>query len=105
MSDPNAKPTAKQYADAQDPFRQTLQEYLPDVIIAWGNGAYDHTPNDGGVMIHPVEYDGAKAPGWRYLQYGKPIDLFKIHHPSRCFSAAKWHEVFWRIIASEYTTA
>lgn len=102
MPDSNTQPTAKQYKDAEAPFRSILSTYTPNVILVWGNGAYNHTPNDSGVPIEPIEYEDQRSIGWRYLCYNEPIDIFKIHHPARSFSYIKWHNIITRIINGDY---
>jgi hypothetical protein len=103
MPDPNTIPNREQYANAIEPFRSILREHKPDVILAWGNGAYNHTPNDYGVEIESIEYGRVRCIGWRYLGYEHPIDIFKIRHPSRCFSYRKWNVIINKILNSEYS--
>ena len=103
MPDPYAKPNQEQYANAIDPFRSILRDYKPNVILAWGDGAYNHTPNDNGIEIEPIEYDGVRCIGWRYLGYDNLIDMFKIRHPSRYFSYRKWNVIINKILNSEYS--
>lgn len=102
MPTPDTKPYAKQYSAALDPFRTVLEQFEPDVIFAWGNGAYNHTPNDGGSPISQIIFEKCSAIGWRYLNYSKPIDIFKIRHPSRSFSWRMWHEIVMKVLNSEY---
>ena len=93
VPDWNIKPTYEDYENSKVPFLEVIYDYAPDIIIAWGNGAYNYTP-DGGVYDSPLVYENIKAERYIYtLKSGKKCTLMKIHHPSMFFSWEKWHEV------------
>lgn len=82
------------YEQAQKPFIELINEYEPDLIMAWGKGAYDYTPSYNGKQLEPLVFENAKAPRYEYtLESGKKCIMMKIHHPSMYFSYSKWHEV------------
>ena len=87
------------YVQAQDAFIELINKYEPDLIIAWGVGAYDYTPAYNGRDLDPliVEEVNLKAERYEYtLESGKKCVMIKIHHPSMYFSPTKWHEVIKR---------
>lgn len=62
-------------------FRQLLESYLPDYIIAWGVRLYNELPNwDGVHSLLTIENYSTDV--WTYSIKGKPIPMLKIHHPS-----------------------
>ncbi len=89
------------YIQAQDAFIELINKHQPDLIIAWGNGAYDYTPAYNGRDLDPliVEEVNLKAERYEYtLESGKKCVMIKVHHPSMYFSPTKWHEVIKRTL-------
>lgn len=83
------------YEQAQEPFIELINDYQPDLIIAWGDGAYDYTPPYNGRNLEPLVFGNVKALRYEYtLELGKKSVMMKIHHPSyRYFNYQIWHEI------------
>ncbi len=74
-------------------FRQLLEAYLPDFIIAWGARLYNKMPNWGGVHSL-LTVDGDSTDVWTYTVKEKPMPMLKIHHPSTPSGKSReyWHK-------------
>ena len=93
VPDWDVKPTYNDYEKSKEPFIDVINEYSPDVIIAWGKDVYDKTP-DGGEHGTPLVFDNIRAEQYIYTLYsGKKCTMIKIHHPCMYFSWTKWHEI------------
>lgn len=93
VSDWHAKPTYEEYEKSKVAFLEVINELEPDIIIAWGNGAYNNT-SDGGENDTPLVFENIKSDRKIYtLNSGKKCTLMKIHHPSMYFSWSRWHEI------------
>lgn len=57
---------AEAYYNAQKPFIEIINKYEPNLIIAWGKGAYDKTPSYNGKELAPLIKDNLKAPRYEY---------------------------------------
>ena len=98
VADWDQKPNSDDYINSQVPFMEVINKYEPDVIIVWGNGAFNGTPN-GGKYDEPITFEDTKAIRYIYtLNSGKQCSMIKIHHPSMCFSSSKWHEIIKTMI-------
>lgn len=87
-------PENNSYLQAQEPFIEVMNKYVPDLIIAWGNGAYDYIPEYNGHTLSPLVFENIMSPRYEYtLESGKKCIIMKIHHPSMFFSVRKWHEL------------
>lgn len=96
----NVPPTVQDYLDSQQPFIDLLDEFQPDCIIAWGNGAYNYTP-DNGINLDELSLNSITAPVYQYsLKSGKKCKMIKIHHPSMYFSQEKWHQMILKFLSS-----
>ena len=62
-------------------FKQLLETYMPDYIIAWGVRLYNGMPNWGGEQS-VLTVDGDSTNIWTYSVNGKSIPMIKVHHPS-----------------------
>lgn len=78
-------------------FRQVLETYLPDYIIAWGNRLYNGLPDWGGEHSL-LTADGNTTDVWTYTINGKNIPMIKVHHPSAPTGKnwEYWHK-FYRV--------
>lgn len=98
VADWNQIPNPEAYEKSQVPFMEVINEYEPDVIIVWGSAAYINAPY-GGKDDVPITFEDIKAKRYIYtLNSGKQCRMIQIHHPSMCFSSAKWHEIIKKII-------
>ena len=79
-------------------FRQLLESYLPDCIIAWGVRLYNEMPDWNGVHSL-LTIDGDSTDIWTYTIKEKPIPMLKIHHPSTP-SGKSW--VYWHKFIKEF---
>ena len=76
-------------------FKQLVETYLPDYIIAWGVRLYNRMPDWGGE--HSVlAVDGHSTDIWYYSINGKSIPMIKVHHPSTPTGKdwAYWHKFY-----------
>ena len=73
-------------------FKELLEMYMPDYIIAWGIRLYKISPDwDGEQSTIEVEENGS-ANVWTYTINDKRIPALFIHHPShRAYSWPFWH--------------
>lgn len=84
--------TSDAYRDSEMAFKELLETYLPDYIIAWGMRLYEITPNWGGEesTINIEENGNAKV--WTYIINGKRIPTLFIYHPAYGgYSWSAWH--------------
>ncbi len=63
-----------------------IEELQPDLVIVWGDKAYDALPPDGWSEIKRYES------GYYTLENGHIVKVVKIHHPSRGVSIEKNHQ-------------
>ncbi len=98
VADWDIKPILDDYKKSQVPFIEVINEYEPDIVIVWGNDAFNGTP-DGGEFEEPIAFEDIRAIRYMYvLNSGKRCSMIKIHHPSMCFSSFKWHIIIKSII-------
>ena len=76
------------YKDSEEAFKEVLETYLPDYIIAWGMRLYDITPNWGGESSLIEIEDNGEANVWTYTIKGKRIPTLFIYHP--CYGGYSW---------------
>lgn len=100
LSAARTSPTDEDYAAAEEPFFEVINELRPDLIIAWGK-----TRLYGGMTgryWEPGEYisvDGLVAPtGFYTLTDGTKVKIVWISHPSSGFSPEKWHNVIKTVL-------
>lgn len=81
QSGPRCPIPADYWEESEHAFRQLLELYQPDHIIAWGVRLYNGMPDWGG--NHSIlTIDGDSTDVWTYSINGKSIPMLKIHHPS-----------------------
>ena len=80
--------TADEYKDSELAFKEVLETYMPDFIIAWGMRLYDITPNLGGEPSKLEILDNGKANIWTYTIKEKRIPALFIYHP--CYGGYSW---------------
>jgi len=89
MSETRKSPTDEQFDQSAEAFFEVLEQYKPDVVLAWGSRLYEHLPNAG--------HKGTDCLGhetWEYqLKGGKVCRVLATYHPSApMFSPQEWHE-------------
>lgn len=76
------------YKDSEIAFKELLETYMPDYIIAWGMRLYDIAPNWGGEPSKIDIVDNGEANVWTYTIKGKRIPVLFIYHP--CYGGYSW---------------
>lgn len=83
---------------AEDAFREVLETYMPDRVVALGARLFDGLlPNwKGGVGSKLKLSDGNETDIWTYQVNGKSIPVMRIHHPSTPSGKAweYWHKFY-----------
>ena len=78
-------------------FREVLEIFMPDRVIAWGCRLFDYAlPNWGGSLSTIKISSGAETDVWTYTIKNKAIPVLKTVHPS-CSQAndwKKWHQFY-----------
>ena len=69
-------------------FKEVLETYMPDYIIAWGMRLYDMVPDWGGEQSVLEIVDNGEASVWTYEIKGKRIPALFIYHP--CYGGYSW---------------
>ncbi len=84
--------TTDAYKESELAFKELLETYMPDYIIAWGMRLYDIAPNWGGESSLIDMQDNGCANVWTYSINGKKIPTLFIYHPAYGgFSWSAWH--------------
>lgn len=100
MPDRGFRPTRKQFADSAAAFEEVLNEYEPDLVIAWGTALYDSTPVLDGRDTPSIVYDDANIYTYEYtLRSGKACRMMRMSHPAYGYSWEWWHEVIEKFMA------
>ena len=76
------------YKESEIAFKEVLETYMPDYIIAWGMRLYDISPDWGGEPSIIEIADNGKANVWTYTIKGKRIPALFIYHP--CYGGYSW---------------
>lgn len=80
------------YRDSEMAFKELLETYMPDYIIAWGIRLYEITPNWGGEQSTITIEENGDANVWTYIIKGKRIPTLFIYHPAYGgYSWSAWH--------------
>lgn len=85
--------TLQQYMDAAEPFLETLENLLPDVIVVWGVRLWNNLPNvlwTDGDYLNVDGYDVQN--GYYSLASGKKVKAVCVYHPSTGYNLL-WHKV------------
>lgn len=84
--------TSDAFKDSEAAFKELLETYMPDYIIAWGMRLFDITPNWGGEQSSIEIEENGKANVWTYIINGKKIPTLFIYHPAYGgYSWSAWH--------------
>lgn len=89
------KPNSEFWAPSEIAFREIVEHYTPDKIIAWGTRLYDGLPGwDGHHSI--IQVGDYQTDVWEYTIKGKVIPVLKIHHPCcpNGKSREKWFSLY-----------
>ena len=76
------------YKDSEMAFKEVLETYMPDYIIAWGIRLYDIAPDWEGEPSKLDIVDNGEANVWTYTIKGKRIPTLFIYHP--CYGGYSW---------------
>lgn len=81
-------------------FKEILEEYLPDYVIAWGTTRlYDITPNWNGIESEiKLSENGDTRKVWTYQINEKKIPVLFIQHPSSGISWEYCHQFIKRFL-------
>ena len=74
--------------DSEMAFKEVLETYMPDYIIAWGIRLYYITPIWGGEQSKLDIVGNGEANVWIYTIKGKRIPTLFIYHP--CYGGYSW---------------
>lgn len=86
-------PTKDQFEHSVPAFKEILEQYRPERLIAWGKRLYEALPNDGYALPDFV-VDGKSYRRWCYtLSDGSPVFVLEMTHPSAAYSPEEWHKV------------
>lgn len=94
-------PISTEYWDkSADPFKEVLETYMPDRIIAWGIGElYANLPDWGG-KASIIEIDGTALDVWIYTIKDKEIPVMVVYHPSTPVGKnwSRWHPFYKKFL-------
>lgn len=82
--------TPDAYEESEKAFKELLEYYMPDYIIAWGNRLYNIVPDWGGESTTIEIPDKGRKKIWTYEINRKKIPTLFIHHP--CWPGYSWKE-------------
>ena len=74
--------TTEDIENAEEAFREVLEELMPDRIIVWGVRLYYTLPDWGGRETEIDNEEGNETKAWIYQINGKEIKAMMVHHPS-----------------------
>ena len=80
--------TKEALEDSELAFKEVLETYMPDYIIAWGMRLYDIAPDWGGEPSVLEIVDNGEANVWTYTIKDKRIPALFIYHP--CYGGYSW---------------
>ena len=95
------RPTARQFVESSNAFDEVLNEYEPDLVIAWGVTLFDKvSPHDGRGTLSMMS-DTADVYTYEYtLRSGKTCRTMRMPHPaSYGYVWKQWHEAIARFMA------
>lgn len=92
-------PNSEFWAPSEIAFREILENYLPDKVIAWGVRLYDGLPDWSG-HHSIIQVENYKTDVWEYTVNDKIIPVLKIQHPCSSYgkSRDKWHKLYNKFI-------
>lgn len=92
---PGIAPSAELWNISEQPFRELLESYSPDKIIAWGTRLYNGLPDWGG-RRSVIQVENYQTDVWEYTINDKVIPLLKVLHPCSPKGKArdKWHKLY-----------
>lgn len=86
------RPTGRQFAESAAAFEELLNEYEPDLIIAWGTALFDRTPVLDGRDTPSIGHDGVDIYTYEYtLRSGKTCRMMRMSHPAYGYAWDWWH--------------
>lgn len=80
LDGPRISPNEQNFKQSELAFFEILNEYKPDLIIAWGVRLWDRLPDNG--RWAEVILDGSSDKFYNYPIENKEIPSFNIYHPS-----------------------
>lgn len=89
----NTNYSAEDYADSSLMALDVIKEFRPDIVIIWGNRAYESFSDEG---WHNFENN---ISGYYELNDGHKAYCIKINHPSRAI-VEDWHNILNEFIKS-----
>lgn len=109
MPEPGIAPEKELYEEAFKPFKEVMEEYKPDIIIAWGimeGRLFKSLPEDNGKDAESIEIDNKIRKGWiYYLKNDQEVKVYGINHPSIGFEREKWHKIIQWMFGVNNVTA
>lgn len=97
---PRVAPQPEFWKLSEEPFKELLTEYMPDIIVVWGNRLYNGLPDWGGIASKLFIDENNYTDVWTYVIKGKEIPAIKVHHPSSPSgkSWGYWHHFFEKVL-------
>ena len=88
-------PNYEFWEPSEKAFREILEYYSPDKIIAWGTRLYNGLPDWNGKHT-TIKVENYQTDVWEYNIKGKAIPVLKIQHPCcpRGKARDKWYKLY-----------
>lgn len=95
------KPNDEFWVPSEKAFREILDYYMPDKIIAWGTRLCNGLP-DWGRHHSIIQVDNYQTDIWKYTIKDKVIPVLKVHHPCcpKGKAREKWFKLYNKFLES-----
>lgn len=99
LTGPRESGTSKNYEDSETAFFEVLNEYKPDIIIAWGKRLYGVLPDTNWTDERAINIDGYDIEnGYYTINDNHKVKMFYVYHPSTGYDWSYWHKVISHFI-------
>lgn len=99
MGGPRQAGTNEQYRNAAGTFFSVLDEYEPDLVIAWGDQLWSKLPWERWTEGEALMVDGYGVNnGYYRLASGRQARVICVYHPSTGYSWDFWHKVIAEVL-------
>ncbi|GHT38169.1 hypothetical protein AGMMS49965_00700 [Bacteroidia bacterium] len=87
MPDIKIRPSKEDFKNSYSAFFEVLEEYKPDLIIAWGKGLWDNLPDNG------IRKENKNGKSFYFYKAGdREIPAYWVYHPASSAFGYKYTE-------------
>lgn len=90
LKEPRSSPTPEMFKQSEDAFFEILNEFTPDIIIAWGERLAKNMPDNGYSADKSILGDEQNGKLYYYKGKTKDILIYYIPHPSSSYFDKKY---------------